>query len=64
MVCCTVIMYAYFTHIEQLTTYPEPLYYLKDISDWQALAIAAHILPGNPTGPIEIIYIAHKGDAY
>ena len=63
MVCCTVVMYAYFTTEKDRTIYSEPLYYLKDISDWQALAIGEHILPGNPAGPIEIMYIAHKGDA-
>ena len=42
------------------TTYPDLLYYLKDVSDWQTLG--AHILPGNPAGPIEIIYTTHKGD--
>ena len=34
--------------------------YLRDVSDWQTLA--AHILPGNSAGPIEIIYATHKGD--
>ena len=42
------------------TTYPDLLYYLKDVSDWQTLG--AHILPGNSEGPIEIIYTTHKGD--
>ena len=42
------------------TTYPDLLYYLKDVSDWQTLG--AHILPGNSEGPIEIIYATHKGD--
>ena len=42
------------------TTYPDLLYYLKDVSDWQTLG--AHILPGNPAGPIEIIYSTYKGD--
>ena len=33
---------------------------MKDVSDWQTLG--AHILPGNPAGPIEVIYTTYKGD--
>ena len=42
------------------TTYPDLLYYLKDVSDWQTLG--AHILPGNSAGPIEIIDTTYNGD--
>ena len=42
------------------TTYPDLLFYLKDVSDWQTLG--AHILPGNSAGPIKIIHDSNNGD--
>ena len=58
MYVCTYIPLTY-TERDR-TTYPDLLYYLKDVSDWQTLG--AHILLENSERPIEIIYATHKGD--
>lgn len=58
---CVLYIYSFILFTERdRTTYPDLLYFLKDVSDWQSLG--AHILPGNTEGPIEIIYTTHKGD--
>ena len=58
---CVLYVYSFTLFTERdRTTYPDLLYFLKDVSDWQSLG--AHILPGNTEGPIEIIYTTHKGD--